>query len=424
MKRPLILLVGVALLAMLLAACGGGSSSSSSSETTGSESGSTEASSETAGGESSSGGEEGSGAEGKLKIGFSAALAGSFAPFDAPELAGMEFAEKKINGEGGLDGIEVEVISENNKGETSATATTTQDLLDKEITSFVMTTADSSVAGGQLIQNAGGVMTMGVNTPPVLLEEIGDHAFNINFTDNLQAAADAEYACEQGYKSAYELVAPQSPYTSEETMGKYFAEAFEHDCGGKVTGSDQFTIGSTNFGSQVTKLQNASPAPELIFTSMFVPDSGTFLKQLRGAGVETPFIGTDGDDDPAFAETAGSAANGAVYSTHQFPEPGGTLEKFDAEFEKVMGKPVETSTFEAIGRDQVYALVEAAHLAGSFEPEPMAEALASLKNYETIQGNLTMLPGRYPELPAYLVEIDNGKPKLVAKIAPKFIPEP
>jgi branched-chain amino acid transport system substrate-binding protein len=409
MKRPLILLVGVALLAMLLAACGGGSSSSSSSPET---SGSTEASSETAG------------AEGKLKIGFSAALAGSFAPFDAPELAGMEFAEKKIDAEGGLDGIEVEVISENNKGETSATATTTQDLLDKGITSFVMTTADSSVAGGQLIQNAGGVMTMGVNTPPVLLEEIGDHAYNVNFTDNLQAAADAEYACEQGYKSAYELVAPQSPYTSEETMGKYFAEAFEHDCGGKVTGSDQFTIGSTNFGSQVTKLQNASPTPDVIFTSMFVPDSGTFLKQLRGAGVETPFIGTDGDDDPAFAETAGSAANGAVYSTHQFPEPGGTLDKFDAEFKKVMGKPVETSTFEAIGRDQVYALVEAAHLAGSFEPEPMAEALASLKNYETIQGDLTMLPGRYPELPAYLVEIDNGKPKLVAKIAPKFIPEP
>lgn len=422
MKRPLILFVGVALMAMLLAACGGGSSSSSSSaEGTSPESGGS--SSETASSETGSEG-GGSGAEGKLKIGFSAALAGPFAPFDAPELAGMEFAEKKINSEGGLDGIEVEVVSENNKGETSATATTTQDLLDKGITSFVMTTADSSVAGGQLIQNAGGVMTMGVNTPPVLLEEIGDHAFNINFTDNLQAAADAEYACERGYKSAYELVAPQSPYTSEETMGKYFAEAFEHDCGGKVVGSDQFAIGSTNFGSQVTKLQNASPAPEVIFTSMFVPDSGTFLKQLRGAGVETPFIGTDGDDDPALAQTAGSAANGAVYSTHQFPTPGGTLEKFYKEFEQVMGKPVETSTFEAIGRDQVYALVEAAHLAGSFEPEPMAEALASLKDFETIQGKLTMLPGRYPELPAYLVEIANGKPKLVDTIDPKFIPEP
>ena len=424
MKRPVTLLIGVALLALLLAACGGGSSSSSSSS---SEPATTEGSSEEA--TSEEGSEEGASAEGgeaegKLKIGFSAALAGPFAPFDTTELAGMEFAEKKINSEGGMDGIEVEVVSENNKGETSATATTTQDLLDKGITSFVMTTADSSVAGGQLIQNAGGVMTMGVNTPPVLLEEIGENAYNVNFTDNLQAAADAEYACEQGDKSAYELVAPQSPYTSEETMGKYFAEAFEKDCGGKVVGSDQFTIGSTNFGSQVTKLQNASPKPDVIFTSMFVPDSGTFLKQLRGAGVETPFIGTDGDDDPAFAETAGSAADGAVYSTHQFPSKGGTLEKFADEFKKVMGKPIETNTFEAIGRDQVYALVEAAHLAGSFEPGPMAEALASLKDYETIQGKLTMLPGRYPELPAYLVEIDNGKPKLVDKIEPKFIPEP
>jgi branched-chain amino acid transport system substrate-binding protein len=413
MKRLLALLATGALAALLLAACGSSSSSSSSSS---------EAS--TTGGSSSESSETGSGATGKLQIGFSAALAGSFAPFDTTELNGMKFAEKKINSEGGLNGIEVEIVSENNKGETSLTATTTQDLLDKGITSFVMTTADSSIAGGQLIESAGGVMTMGVNTPAVLLEEIGENAFNINFTDNLQAAADAEYACEQGYKSAYLLVAPQSPYTSEETMGKYFTEAFEHDCQGEVVGSDQFTIGSTNFGSQVTKIQSASPAPDVIFTSMFVPDSGTFLKQLRGAGVETPFIGTDGDDDPSLVETAGSAANGAVYSTHQFPTPGGELDKFTAEYEKLMGKPVETSTFEAIGRDQVYALVEAAHIAGSFEPGPMAEALASLKNYKTIQGNLTMLPGRYPSLPAYLVEISNGKPKLVDQTVPKFIPQP
>ena len=416
MKRLVTLSVGaalVALMALLLSACGGSSSSSSSSSTP---------TSETSTSASSSGGEGEAG--GMLQIGFSAALAGPFAPFDTPELAGMEFAAKKIDAEGGLDGIEVEVVSENNKGETSATATTTQDLLDKGITSFVMTTADSSVASGQLVQNAGGVMTMGVNTPPVLLEEIGDRAYNINFTDNLQAAADAEYACEQGYKSAYLLVAPQSPYTSEETMGKYFTEGFEEACGGQVVGSDQFTIGSTNFGSQVTKLQNASPTPDVIFSSMFVPDSGTFLKQLRGAGVETPFIGTDGDDDPSLVQTAGAAANGLVYSTHQFPSPGGTLDKFDGEFQKVMGKPVETSTFEAIGSDQVYALVEAAHKAGSFEPEAMAEALASLKDFETIQGPLTMLPGRYPKLPAYLVEIKDGKPTLVDKTIPKFIPEP
>jgi len=416
MRKPVVLLALIgAALALALYGCGGGSSSSGGGETSGGE---------TSGSEASSSGGSGGGAEGTLKIGISAALAGPFAPFDAPMLNGMKFAEKKIDAEGGMDGIEVEVVSENNKGETSLTATTTQDLLEKGITSFVMTTADSSIAGGQLIQAAGGVMTMGVNTPPVLLEEIGDHAFNVNFTDNLQAAADAEYACEQGYKTAYELVAPQSPYTSEETMGKYFKEAFEHYCGGQVTGSDVFTIGSTNFGGQVTKLQNASPQPEVIFTSMFVPDSGTFLKQLRGAGVEIPFIGTDGDDDPSLVETAGSAANGVVYSTHQFPTPGGELEKFYKEYETVMGKPVETSTFEAIGRDQVYTLVEAAHDAGSLEPEAIATALGELKHYKIIQGDLTMLPERYPSLPAYLVEIDNGKPKLVKEEVPSFIPKP
>ena len=54
----------------------------------------------------------------------------------------------------------------------------------------------------------------------------------------------------------------------------------------------------------------------------------------------------------------------------------------------------------------------------------MAEALAGLKNYKTIQGDLTMLPGRYPSLPAYLVEISNGKPNLVDQTIPQFIPHP
>ena len=46
-----------------------------------------------------------------------------------------------------------------------------------------------------------------------------------------------------------------------------------------------YKIGQTEFRTQVTKIQNANPAPDVIFTPMFVPDSGIFLKALRGAGV-------------------------------------------------------------------------------------------------------------------------------------------
>jgi branched-chain amino acid transport system substrate-binding protein len=361
----------------------------------------------------------------ELKIGMSAALAGAFAPFDTPEVAGMEYAAKKINAAGGYKGVTVKIITEDNKGTANATSTTTQDLLDKGVKAFVLTTADSSVASGQLIAKAGGVMTMGVNTPPVLTQEAGPMSFFETFADNVQAAAQAEYACDQGYKNAYELVDPESPYTSVTTMGKYFKEAFAKTCNGTVSGTDTFKIGATSFSSQVTKIQNASPKPDVIFTSMFVPDSGTFLKQLRGAGVKTPYLGTDGDDDPLLVKTAGSAADGAVYATHGFPASGGDLEAFLADFKSVTGEAPETNTFEAIGRDQVYVLAEAAARAHSTDPAAIAAQLKTMKGFKAVQGTINMDPDtRIPDLQVSLVKIEDGKPTLVKAVVPAFVPNP
>ena len=98
---------------------------------------------------------------------------------------------------------------------------------------------------------------------------------------------------------------------------------------------------------------------------MFVPDSGVFLKALRGAGVETPFLSTDGNDSTLFADSGGYAVDGAVFSTHGFPSEGCAVAEFLADFEKVIGPRPSPTTFEAIGRDNVYALVEAAKAAGS-----------------------------------------------------------
>ncbi len=402
------LIVTVAAIAALAAGCGSSKDSGSSSS-----SGSTSSSS-------------GGGVKGKtLTIGISAALAGPFAPFDTPELAGMKYAEKKINGSGGYQGLKVKVVSQNNRGKADVTSTTTQTLLDQGVKAFVLTTADTSVASGQLIQKAGGVMTMGVNTPPVLTQEAGPSSFFVNFADNVQASAMASYACSKGYKSAYELVDPESPYTSATTMGKYFKEGFAKACGGKVTGQDTFKIGSSDFSSQVTKIQNASPKPDVIFTSMFVPDSGTLLKQLRGAGVKTPLLGTDGDDDPLLVKTAGSAADGATFATHGFPTPGGPLASFLKDFETVTGKKAETSTFEAIGRDQVYALAAAAAQAGSTDPAQMAAKLKSISGLKLVQGSLTMNPTtRIPDLPVSVVTVKGGKPALVKVITPTFVPAP
>jgi branched-chain amino acid transport system substrate-binding protein len=355
-----------------------------------------------------------------LRIGFSGALEGAYAAYDATLLKGMEYAAEKLNAEGGP--VKVEILSKNNKGDQAQSATTTQELLDDGVKAFVLTTADPSVAQGQLIGAAGGVMTIGGNTAPQLSKDIGERVFFFVFGDNVQAAAMAEHACEKGYKNAWLLGSEEIPYTKD--MPRYFREAFER-CGGAIAGEDVFKIGQTEFRTQVTKIQNADTAPDVIFTAMFVPDSGAFLKALRGAGVETPFLSTDGNDSTLFADSGGNAVDGATFSTHGFPAEDSPLGEFLADFETVTGAKAESNTFEAIGRDNVYALVEAAKAAGSVEPDAMIEAIKGLKDVPLLTGTMTMNPEtRIPVKEVTLVTMDGTKPTLLETLTPSFIPEP
>ncbi len=367
------------------------------------------------------GDESASGGDGEkltLRIGFSAALSGAYAAYDVPLLNGMEFAAQEINAAGG--DVTVEIVSKDNKGDQTQTLTTAQELLDEEVTIQVMTTADAGPAVAQLVSEAGGIISVGGNTAPSIVRDGGERTFAFVFGDNQQASAGAEHACDKGYKSVYMLGSPEIPYTKD--MTGFFADAFAEICGGEVVGEDTFKIGQTEFGPAVTKIQNASPAPDVIFSPIFVPDSGAFLKQLRSAGVEAPFISTDGNDSSLFVDSGGSAVDGTVYSTHGFNSPGDPIEDFIAAYTEWKGDPPESNTFEAIGRDNVYAFVEAAKAAGSTEADALLEAVLALTDLPLLTGTTSMnAETRMPDKEVTLVLMKGTEFTLLEKITPSYI---
>ena len=148
-----------------------------------------------------------------LRIGISAALSGPYAAYDSPLLKGMEFAAEEINAAGGP--VTVEIVSKDNQGDQSLTLTTAQELLDDGLNIQVMTTAESGPAVGQLVSAAGGIISVGGNTAPAIVRDGGERVFAFVFGDNGQASAAAEYACEQGYATAYTISSPEIPYTKD-----------------------------------------------------------------------------------------------------------------------------------------------------------------------------------------------------------------
>lgn len=363
-------------------------------------------------------GEEAIGEPLTLRIGISAALSGPYAAYDVPLLNGMEFAEQEINTAGGS--VTVEIESEDGTGDQAQTLKAAQELLDDGVLIQVLTTAAQSVAVGRLVSAAGGITTIGANTAPSITRDIGERSVSVVFGDNLQASALAQYACDQSYATAYLIGSPEIP--SRKDIPTFFADAFAQICGGRIVGEDTYELGQTEFGSQVTKLQNAAPAPDAIFSPMFVPDSGAFLRQLRSAGVETPFLSTEGNDSTLFVDSGGSAVDGAVFSSHGFNSPGSEMEAFVNAYTEWKGAPPESNTFEAIGRDNVYALVEAARNAGSTEPDAVLEALLQLKNVPLLTGLTTMDPEtRFPTKDVTLVRMDGTTFTELEKVIPTYI---
>jgi branched-chain amino acid transport system substrate-binding protein len=363
----------------------------------------------------------GAGADAKtLRIGFSGTGSGPWAAYDAPILAGMEFAADEINKSGDL---QVEIDFRDNGQDQAVAATDVQAMLDEGITTFVLTAAPPAVAEGLQVSDAGGVSALGAGTLPSDLQEIGDRAFLFAFGDNVQSAAIAQYACNQGYRRVFSLSSSEYPYTLKNP--EYFEDAFAHFCDGRVVETAEFKLEANDYSTQVSKVKSAAGEIDAVFSPMFVPDSGVFLKQLRGAGVDTPYLGLDGNDTPLYAKGGGSAVGGSVYSTHAFAQDGNAAAKFNAKFEAATGEPPE-SVFEALGRDTVYIYADAIKRAGSTDPDAVIEALEQTKDLELVTGGrMTMNPETHiPEKEVAIVRLDGTTPRLVESFVPEYIPSP
>ena len=237
-----------------------------------------------------------------------------------------------------------------------------------------------------------------------------------NYTaDNLQAAALANYAIEQGYKNALVLLSKDTPYTQK--LPEYFAQAFQAK-GGKVVDTIDYKTGQQDFAVEVTKIKALSPAPDVIMTSAYEPDFPAFIKALRAAGITTPVLGPDGIDSPTTL-ALGDVAEGVVFSNAGFVVEGSPLAKFYADFKAAKGKEPET-VFVATGYD-IIKLLDAAVGAsgGKIDGKSLRDAVDGLENVNVSTGTMTFKGmNRVPLRSVTLNKVTGGTKALVQQVTP------
>ena len=155
------------------------------------------------------------------------------------------------------------------------------------------------------------------------------------------------------------------PYTKD--LPLFFADAFENG-GGTVVGTDEYKLGAGDYSAVVTKIANVDPAPDVIFTPMYIPDSIVFLRQLRQAGLTMPVLSTDGNADAALLDAGVKAIDGLTFSNSVCTAEGDPeVQGFYDDYNAANGND-PSSYVAVIGYDEVNMVEAAIEAAGSAEP--------------------------------------------------------
>ncbi|MEX0985793.1 MAG: ABC transporter substrate-binding protein [Actinomycetota bacterium] len=338
-----------------------------------------------------------------IVIGFPADLTTDWAYYDSPMQEGAQFAVDRINENGGVLGRPLELKTVDMRNDLAEAAKVTQQLIDDGAVYLIGTVGDGILAEGQVACTAGVPISTGLGTNPTLVGDMGACAYQVVMSDNIQSAVLAEYGLAQGYETVYVLGSNEIPYTRD--LPLFFADAFEHG-GGTVVATDQYKLGAGDYSAVVTKIANADPAPDAIFTPMYIPDSVVFLRQLRQAGLTTPVLSTDGNADAALLDAGENAIDGLTFSNSVCTAEGDPeVQAFYDDYNAANGKD-PSSYVAVVGFDEVNLLAAAIEEAGSAEPAAIITQLAST-DYTGISGHLVMDPEtRRADKPAALIQMD------------------
>lgn len=368
----------------------------------------------------SSGGETASGDP--IIIGFPADLSTTYAYYDQPMLEGAQMAVDEINESGGVLGRPLELRAVDIRNDAAEATKQTQALIDGGAVYLIGTTGGVITGMGSIACAAGIPISTGDGTAATLVDDMGDCAFQMIMNDTIQGATAAEYALGEGYKTAFVIGSPEIPYT--ENLPKYFAEIFTAG-GGEIVGESSYTIDSGDFSAVVTKIANTRPAPDVIFTPVFLPDTPVFLRQLRQAGVTTPVISTDGNLDPSLADAGADALNGFVFTAPVClvdgdPKIGDFYEAYQSRYGN---EP--SSAIAALAYDEIMMLAAAINAQGGANPDNIKAGLLET-NYEGVTGKVEMDPTtRRVKKAAALLRMDGANFTCVEAVGfPASVPNP
>lgn len=344
---------------------------------------------------------------GEIPIGAVWSMTGAAAIYGASQKNASELATEQINKSGMLQAAKIKLITEDDRS-TKEGAITAFDKLIKEykVVAILGPTLSNSAKAADPIAQAAKVPVLAVSNTAGGIVEMGDFIFRDSLPEMLvQPNTIRETKNKLGFKKVAIL------YGNDDVFTKGGYDAFKkalNDQGIQVLATETFNKNDSDFSAQLTKIKGLKP--DAIIVSALAEEAAGIMSQGRQLGIpeSVPFIGGNGFNSPKLAQLAGPAAEGAITGAAWLisnDTPGNKA--FVEEYNKKYG--TNPDQFAAQAYTGVYILANAIKSAGSSDSTAIRDAMAKIKDLDTVLGKFSFDPNREPVHSPVVQIIKNGK---------------
>ena len=328
--------------------------------------------------ESNSGGGNSAG-ENVIKIGVFEPTTGENGGGGFQEVLGIRYANEthKTVKIGDKD-YTIELVEVDNKSDKTEAVNAANKLMGEKV-SVVLGSYGSgvSIAAGQIFADAK-VPAIGCSCTNPQVTQGNEYYFRVCFLDPFQGTVMANYAMQNGYKSAAVLTQLGDDYSSG--LGSYFKTAFT-ELGGTVVDEEQFQTNQTDFKAVLTNIKAANP--DVIFAPSSITTAPLIIKQARELGITALIAAGDTWENSTIIENAGADAEGVVLSTFfDEAEPANSeAESFIKGFKDYLKANDQSDIIPAVsalGYDAYLAAYNAIEKAQSTDGEAIKDALKTV----------------------------------------------
>ena len=350
-----------------------------------------------------------------IRIGINAPMTGDIPKVgEGSKYAAMLWLED-IEKAGGLEvggkKYEVDLVIEDNesKAESAVKANTKMITQDDVLAIVGPQSSKQAIPAGEVANKYKTVMISPWSTnPSTTLDR--PYVFRGCFLDPFQGPVVANFITDEfGFSKAAVLYDVASDYPKG--LAEVFKEAWEKKHGaGSIVAYQSFTTKDTDFSSQLTKIVKSGA--EVLFTPQYYNEVPLIVRQAKDLGWKGPIVGSDSWGSAETVELCGESCYGLFFSTHYAAAgaKGATkefIERYKANYGYVPDD-VAALTWDALHLAQ-QAIQDAGKITGKIETDRTAvrNALAKIKNFAGITGNMTFTEEGDPIKCAVIVKIND-----------------